>query len=282
MKSFLPSMVIGSSMFFAGWSTQVRADFIDIKPSQDNSIYSENNNSNALGSLFAGRTNGGVLRRALLQFDLSSIPVGSTINSVSLALTQTRHGLASTAENFELHRLAAGWGQGTSVGSGQGAPPTNGDATWNFRQFSSTAPLSWTLPGGDFATTSGIATIGVTDNTVYTFSSQPGMVADVQTWVNTSNSNFGWILKTENETINRDARVFGSRESAIGLQPTLTVNFTAVPEPNSLNLLAAIGVATWAFSASRMSPRTNVTRNFMSAWDKAGSLKPNDTQFVKC
>ena len=118
----------------------------------------------------------------------------------------------------------------------------------------------WTLPGGDFATTSGIATIGVTDNTVYTFSSQPGMVADVQNWVNTSSSNFGWILKAENETVNRDARVFGSRESAIGQQPTLTVNFTAVPEPNSLNLFAAIGVATWAFRASRRrSPLASVS-----------------------
>lgn len=258
--SFLRSIVIGSTLFIAGWSTLVRADFIVINPSQDNSIYSENNNSNALGSLFAGRTNGGVLRRALLQFDLSSIPVGSTINSVSLALTQTRHGLASTAENFELHRLAAAWGQGTSVGTGQGSLPTNGDATWNFRQFSSTAPLSWTLPGGDFAATSGIATIGVTDNTVYTFSSQSSMVADVQTWLNTPNSNFGWILKAENETINRDARTFGSRESAVGQQPTLTVDFTAVPEPNSLFLLAAIGSAAGALTMSRrLSPLARVS-----------------------
>ncbi len=250
MTSFLRSVFFGATVLSTGWSTLTKADTVLINPSKDNSIYSENNNSNALGGLFAGTTTGGSVRRALLQFDLSGIQVGSTINSVSLGLTQTRHGASSIAQTFELHRLSAAWGEGTSIATGQGATPTNGDATWNFRQFSSTSPLSWTSPGGDFVATSGIATIGVLDSTVYTFSSQSGMVADVQNWLNTPTSNFGWILKAENESFAQDTRVFGSRESAVG-RPTLTVNFTAVPEPSSLVFLVALVVTVAVYTHSR-------------------------------
>ena len=55
----------------------------------DNTMYSESGNvSNGAGTFcFTGRTNNGDIRRALVRFDLSSIPAGSTIDSVSLALT---------------------------------------------------------------------------------------------------------------------------------------------------------------------------------------------------
>ena len=241
MKNILLLVLFGATLFVAEWGSSARGEIVILNPTKDNSIYSENNNSNGTGNLFSGRTNTGLLRRALLEFNLSGIPSGSTIDSVSLSLTQTRLAPDPTAETFELHRVSAAWGEGTSTGTGaggEGGAPTPGDATWNFRQFSTTAPLSWTSPGGDFAATSGIATIGIM-NIAYTFSSQPGLVADVQNWVNTPTSNFGWILKPANETINRDARRFGSRESPLNQQPTLTVNFTAVPEPSSMVFLGA-------------------------------------------
>lgn len=243
MKNILLMVFLSDTLIAASWvSSSAIADIV-LNPNQDNSIYSENDNSNGAGPLFSGRTNTSpavVLRRALVAFDLTGIPSGSTVDSVTFSLTQVKS-RAATAEIYGLHRVSAAWGEGTSSGIGQGAAPTPGDATWNFRQFSTTTPLSWTTPGGDFAATSGIATIGTANNT-YSFSSQLGLVADVQNWVNTPASNFGWILMPENETDNRDAREFGSRESALNQRPTLTVNFTAVPEPGSLVLLGAVAL----------------------------------------
>ena len=251
MKNNLLMVFLGAAFVIAEWGSSARGEIVILNPTKDNSIYSENNNSNGTGNLFSGRINTGFLRRALLEFNFSSIPSGSTIDSVSLGLTQLRSGAASTAETFELHRVSAAWGEGTSSGTGQGSAATPGDATWNFRQFSATTPLSWASPGGDFGATSGIATIAITNNTVYTFSSQSGMVADVQNWVNSPASNFGWILKLENETINRDARAFGSRESAANQRPSLTVNFTAVPEPGFLVLLGAVALVASAYRSRR-------------------------------
>src|SRR2546430_9094649 len=72
------SLLLGATMVAAGWVSVAQGATININPSQDNSIYQESDNSNALGSLFAGTTTGGNARRALLQFSLSAIPAGST------------------------------------------------------------------------------------------------------------------------------------------------------------------------------------------------------------
>ncbi len=204
------------------------AGTIFLAPSQDNSIYSESNNSNALGQLFAGVTGLGDLRRALLQFNVagSGIPAGSTIDSVSLDLTQTITG-GNTSTVFDLRPLSAAWGEGTSIGSGQGGPPTPGDTTWNYRLYSTSL---WTSPGGDFGSSSGTALFG-TASTDYTVKSQPGLVADVQRWLNSPGTNFGWLLKAVNESPSiKSARAFDSRESNLG-RPVLTINYTPALSP---------------------------------------------------
>ncbi len=225
---------LGATMAVAGWCSTAGGAVIVIHPSQDNSIYSESNSSNALGGLFAGETQDQALRRALLKFSIagSGIPAGATITSVSLGLTQTKIG-PGTSATFELHRLSSAWGEGTSSGTGSGGLATAGDATWNYRLYSTSL---WTSPGGDFGSTSGTATIGTTVPSLYTFASQSGMVADVQSWLNSPGSNFGWILRAADESPGiTTAREFGSRES-LGQEPALTVNFI-VPEPGTLGLL---------------------------------------------
>ncbi len=219
----------------------VQGEIVSIIPSIDNSIFSENSNSNALGSIFAGRNSSSQIRRGLLQFDIAgSIPSGATINSVSLELFQLSRGSGAIPETYQLNRLLTSWGQGTSLGTGgggSGATATLGDATWNHRFFSTDF---WATPGGDFGAISGTATIGTSTNTLYTFASQPGLVTDVQNWLNSPSTNFGWILRASSESTPSNARSFASSESAIASQrPTLTIDYTAVPEPGSLALVVA-------------------------------------------
>ena len=242
---FLP-LLLAATALSAGLGTTAKGATVSLIPSQDNSIYSEGNSSNALGPLYAGETPSLLVRRALLEFNIaaSGIPTGSLINSVSLALTQTKIGPAGSA-TFELHPLLAAWGEGTSVGTGAGGSASAGDATWNFRLFNTN---SWATPGGDFGATSGTTVFGTT-NTTYTFASQAGLVTDVQNWLNSPGSNFGWVLRAANEAA-VSARELGSRESSPSLQPTLTINYTAAPEPGSLGLL---GVGALALARRRRS-----------------------------
>ncbi len=222
-----------------------------LTPSKDNTIYSENtSNSNALGNLYAGRAGtsaSGGTRRALLRFDLASIPAGATITSASLILTKNRGG-ADTNNPSNLHKLSADWGEGTSfddpgagtgpgVGGGIGAPATTNDATWVHRFFNSSF---WMVTGGDFVSTPSASTVVNLTNGQYTWSGA-GLVADVQSWIDNSATNFGWILRGD-ESITSSAARFNSRESSTG-KPTLTVQYTTCPA--NLNLTGTIASGTY-------------------------------------
>jgi autotransporter-associated beta strand protein len=228
MKSFLPKVMLAAVVAIGSRSVS-HAAAVALTPVLDNSIFSENDNSEALGNLFAGRTagtSGTGLRRALMMFDVAgNIAAGATINSVTLTLTQLKTKAAAPSASFEVHPLTDSWGEGTSSASGvgRGSAPTTGDATWNYRFYNTT---HWTNAGGDFGSTSGTALFGTGAPITDIFNSQAGMVTDVQNWLNSPGSDFGWILLATSESTAGNAREFGSRFSTLSQEPTLTINFT--------------------------------------------------------
>jgi hypothetical protein len=199
---------------------------VSFTPSKDNTIYSDlTSNSNGLGVNFtAGKTSGGGIRRALLAFDLSSIPTGATVTAVTLTLhmNKTKPG----ADNVAVHKLLSDWGEGTSdpgtPNDGQGAAATIGDATWTQNFFGSTL---WGTAGGSYTSTpSAVTSVAATVGN-YNWSSAT-LISDVQTWVNASATNFGWIIRS-NETTNSTANRFDSRQSTTAsFRPKLTVIYT--------------------------------------------------------
>lgn len=196
---------------------------LQLPADRDNSIYSDRTeNSNGLGDLFAGLiANFSGTRRALVRFDLSALPPGATIASASVTMEVNKVG-TPTGGNFDftLHRLTRDWGEGTSSGTGTGAPATPGDATWLQSEFGS---QSWTSPGGDFvATASATTSVGALGS--YTWST-PGLVPDVQGWLDQPGTRFGWILRG-NEAV-ASAKVFSSRDSAN--PPVLNVSYYTPP-----------------------------------------------------
>ena len=191
------------------------ANTISIPASQDNTLYAESGNlSNGAGNyVFAGSTGFGSPRRALIAFDVAAaIPAGSTIQSAALSLnmSMTNGGPSIVA----LHRVSASWGEGTSMamsGEGGGAIATTGDATWQYRFF---ATQSWTDLGGDFVATPS-ASVSVDANGVYTWGSNAALVADVQAWLDSPSTSFGWILVGD-ESMATTAKRFDSRTNASG------------------------------------------------------------------
>ncbi len=193
------------------------ATLIELPTAGENSLAASPN-------IFAGRVgaNGGeTRRRAVLRFDLSAIPAGSTVTDVQLQLFMDQSN--SAAQTCRLHLLTSSWTEGTTFSlGGSGSPAQPGDVTWLSRSYP--APL-WSTPGGDFISTpSASASVGGAG--AYTWGSTAALVADVQAWADAPATNMGWLLRG-NEDVGQTVKRFVSREgSAAEERPLLTVTFT--------------------------------------------------------
>lgn len=233
---------------------------------RDNTLYGEGGASNGAGTrMFTGfRSLDGALRRAVVRFDVAgAIPAGATILAVELDVTvvQTIVG----AYDQELHRATSDWGEGTSFaasGQGFGAAPTAGDTTWSERMFPGTL---WATPGGDFVPAAS-STVAAGAQGTYTFPSTAALVADVQAWVDTPATNFGWfILGEEDLSVNfTTAKAIATHEDASNA-PVLRVTHTvpasataygtscaavAPPLVLSAQSVPALGTTTFALSVA--------------------------------
>lgn len=210
-----------------GASGETFASTVNLSPVKDNTIYfSTAAVSNGAGpTLFAGTNGVGQPMRGLIQFDLaSSIPAGSTINSVQLILYMDKTNAPPVT--IQLRRVLQNWGESTSVaasGGGAGTAAATGDATWANAIHPSTP---WASAGGDFSSTVS-ASQGVNQIGSYTWTSTPALVADAQSFVDAPSGNFGWLLLCTNEAITPSAKRFASRQHPnTSLRPRLAVDFT--------------------------------------------------------
>lgn len=224
-------------------TTAAYADTLILQPSRDNTIFTDGTDapadaSNGAGPhIFVGRTLFSGLRRGLIRFDIAgNLPAGAVIDNVELTMHMSL-GTSSTS-GYMLHRLQSDWGEGTSnsgsgsigsgAGGGMGAPATPGDATWMYAFFDD---QPWTNLGGDFDTmASGSTMVGsVPDDYVWT--STPGMVADVQSWLDSPATNFGWLIKNNEPPAPQGrAKRFDSRENPTPeFRPRLQIDYTAPP-----------------------------------------------------
>ena len=248
--------VISLSVFVA----PVSGGELELSADQDNTIYEDfvSGSSGAGAFLFSGETGAGAARRALLRFDLSEIPAGSTVAGASLDLWCNKSPAGATPDDFNLHRLTADWGEAGSnagVPGGDGDDAEVGDATWIDRFFAQGMP--WGTPGGDFdASSSAFASVGFCAPTVLvsmTFSSSE-MVADIQAWLDDPSSNHGWILIGD-EAAPQSARRFISRDSGlVQFNPKLFIDVGGdVPasSPVGMSLLVLLLVGASAFALHR-------------------------------
>jgi len=203
----------------------------DIPPSKDNTMFEEGDYSNGVGEhIFSGKTsnvNGPpVSRRALLRFAIAdSLPAGATIDSVQLTLHLSK--TAAPVKTHTLHTLTADWGEGNSDATGfegGGASAQTGDVTWTYRFFNTT---NWATTGGEFVA-GAVASRAVLGVGFYTWKSA-GMTTDVQAWLDSPATNFGWIVIGD-ETVPQTAKRFDSRENVVAAnRPRLTVYYTTGP-----------------------------------------------------
>ena len=137
----------------------------------------------------------------LAKFDLSAIPSSATILTAQLVLVPANY--FSPSNTVRLFRLTRDWTEAGVTGNTY-------DGTNN-----------WTTVGGDIDTG--------TVHASQTFSSQVNFNQDitalVQGWVNGTWSNYGYLLRAQND--NGFAMAFGSKENATPAnRPSLTITYT--------------------------------------------------------
>lgn len=213
-------------------ATQLSAEVMSFQPVKDNTLYEDVDGglSNGAGQyLFIGMTggaNGVNLRRALIQFDLSLLPVDTQINSVSLDVTISRSPKTTVSfDTAQIHRILSDWGESGSQAAGPeggGIAAQVGDATWVYTFFDAG---QWLEPGGDFVSmVSGSAQFTTADHETISFFSTQALIDDVQSWVSSPEMNFGWMIRGDEQST-ANARRLNSREN-LSSPPSLTIDFT--------------------------------------------------------
>lgn len=171
--------------------------------------------------------------RTLIQFDVTGIPSNAVIDSVSLQFTTGKSG--TNLSKILMYRLTQAWSEGTTTEGcnyysscqtmGSVIAPTGTDATW-INTMNTTLP--WNTPGGTFIST--VSATSTDANATPDFFTSTMMLDDVQGWVTTPSSNFGWILKIDEPSVTTTGALkrYVSREAVLdplhpATKPTLTV-----------------------------------------------------------
>jgi hypothetical protein len=233
---------------------------IQLSPAADATLFAvEANRASGAGAhLFIGTIASGDPRRALLRFDLTGIPPGSTITAASLRVVVDRSAIGSSPDDTATaHRLLASWGESTSNsgGGGGGDAADPGDATWTERYFAASPAQPWNTPGGDYVAQG--ASIPLTSTGAFSWTNEPVLLADLQAWANDPSSNHGWLIRG-NEASSQNAKRLISREGGAN-RPLLTLQYELpaassgdVPLPAwALGALAATLLGSFARSRGR-------------------------------
>ena len=150
----------------------------------------------------------------LIKWDLSSIPAGSTINSVQIDIIQS--GVVG-ADVISCHRLLRNW--------------VVSEATWNIYSTGN----SWSTAGGSndldrSSTVSASLSVGDTTGTK-SWLTTAQLVSDVQNFVDGTQSNYGWWFTSAQN--GSHYHIFRSSNDATATnRPKITIDYTAGAEPS--------------------------------------------------
>jgi len=188
----------------------------------------------------------------LQRFDVSSIPAGSIINSAFLTTYFANDNANNrTFTNVKLSQLQPGKAWIEGVGQN---PATDGSVTWNSQAARATPETTtpWATPGATsasdivLATTQTFDLVGV-DGTATAVNRN--ITLWVQDWVNNPANNTGllwWGGNSADSDSGNRRFLLGSKEDGAGpagdlaaAAPTLVIDYTVVPEPGAIVLLAA-------------------------------------------
>ncbi|MBA4106852.1 MAG: hypothetical protein C0485_13960 [Pirellula sp.] len=157
---------------------------------------------------------------ALLSWNLSGIPVGSTLQSATLSVNVT----GTSADTYEIYELKRSWNET--------------QATWN----KATASVNWQSAGAQGSLDRGttvLGTITATATGVRNVVLNAAGLAVVQRWVNNPATNFGFVIQDYVNTIKDDLIISSKNDAVAANRPQLQlVYIPPSPPAQSLRSLA--------------------------------------------
>jgi hypothetical protein len=272
-----------------GASSRTGAASVTLLPNADTTLSERypGNNFGAMTGFNSGTTQNSNYNRGLLRFDLTTaLPAGAKIQSGQLTVEIVRDPDEDFPQSrFNLHGLLVPWGEGRGTnapgpGEGKGSAALTNEATWTHR-FAFT-PQTWSQPGAGLATdyvatVTSFKTVEGVDSSPYTFPNTTQMVADLQSWLDHPETNYGWALICSREDIKFTARQFGSREYP-GLEPRLEIQYL-VPPVLSISRLAGpellLSFPAWADHGYEIQQRTNLAGGNWTVWTNLSAAPTN-------
>ncbi|MEN9653677.1 MAG: hypothetical protein RL303_1397 [Verrucomicrobiota bacterium] len=210
------------------------AETITLTPAADTAMLSLNpaNNYGALTTVPVGPiAKPDQFARALIRFDVAAaLPPGAVVTNVTLTVRMTKEAISGPADTVALHRLLVDWGEGAKSSGNHGSAATAGEANWTARKLGA---ADWAAPGAqsgtDFAAAASGSLVWNAPGS-YTFASAAGLIADVQSWLDTPAQNQGWLLKSDQESTVGAAKRMVTREGSAAQRPQLVIGYS-VPVP---------------------------------------------------
>lgn len=178
-------------------------------PAKEDTYIDENNPSKNYGNckeLFVG-TKSSKKRRAILKFDVSSIPADATI--ISAEVFMKKIGGTNTSTSLGAYLMTSSWVENAGGCSGNSLAPN-----WTQRA----AGTNWGSTGGDFNNTA-VSTTNVASNGNYSWN----VLSAVQNWISNPSNNRGLMIRTVNEGINNEFKFSSSEEGKTADRPYLNV-----------------------------------------------------------
>ncbi len=159
-----------------------------------------NYNYGNCGSSGAGAYPSYVGTRALIKFDISGIvPSNVIVTKAELILNLNQ---VYGTNTYTAYSITKDWIEGTACGG-----PLAGTCTWN-----NYGTGAWTNPGGDFNSTpvsNSLIIKGSAPQTI-TFLLNASMV---QSWISNPSTNFGILIKANNEAVENNSIFWNSKEN---------------------------------------------------------------------
>jgi len=246
-------VTVSACCVFASWSYAVD---VQIPAKRDNTIYQgqadggppDSERSNALGpNIWSGKGANGNLKRSAIFFDCKSIiPAEATITSAVMVLAIDRAPAApSGPSSVTIHRLVAGWGEGTSDaslidGGGRGTNATPGDMTLTHNFFNTSL---WVTAGGDFVAGASAIATGVrwpafSDfHPTNHFTSIGVLESDIQGFIDGTFPEYGWMVKGDESVSISAKRYFSANTTNLAEHPMLLVGFVTLTTTTSTTTL---------------------------------------------
>jgi hypothetical protein len=189
-------------------------------------------------------------RVTLIRFNLSSLPANAVITSASLSLLYYDDYNISSSDSLTVtaSRMLKSWTEGTG-----GKDDARTGAAWYY-QYAYPDTTQWYNGGARGVNQDRLANpdasvtlYDINNSYAWATFSGSGITASVANWYANPSQNFGWVMDYSAYSDSMDGAIFHSSEYSTSpadyvWRPRLQIDYSIVPEPGSLVLLAGIAL----------------------------------------